>query len=52
MMITNSLFKIKEAQLYSTDMEHRVLMKSMARATLDLLPVRREARDKDCSRLG
>jgi fatty acid synthase subunit alpha len=35
MIIANSLFKIKEARLCSTDMEHRVLFNSMARATLD-----------------
>jgi fatty acid synthase subunit alpha len=35
MMITNSLVKIKEAPPYRTDMERRVLMNSMPRATLD-----------------
>jgi fatty acid synthase subunit alpha len=35
MMITNSLVKVKEAPPYSVDMERRVLMNSMARATLD-----------------
>jgi hypothetical protein len=35
MMITNSLVKIKEAPPYSLDMERRVLLNSMARASLD-----------------
>jgi fatty acid synthase subunit alpha len=35
MMITNSLVKTKEAPPYSSDLERRVLMNSMARAALD-----------------
>jgi fatty acid synthase subunit alpha len=35
MMISNSLVKIKDAPPYSSELEGRVLMSSMSRATLD-----------------
>jgi fatty acid synthase subunit alpha len=36
MMLTNSLVKIKEAPPYTRELEERVLLNPMARATLDL----------------